>query len=622
MSPTTPTVTDLLDRNADTWPDRPALSWRAPGSADWTALTWSGVRDRVAGLAEGYAALGVAPGDHVLLMMGNRPEHWLSDLALVRAGAVTTTVYSTSAPDQVSYIARHCRARLAVVGDAASAARVWERLVADPDTPLERLVVVDGADPDRAHVPYADLSADSVHRAERARSARPAHPAHSSHPAPASPPGSDDRLTVVYTSGTTGEPKGVVLTHRHVFGNATALDRVVELPDHADHICYLPLAHIAERMLGLYLPLYRASHVWLCADPQELPEVLRHVRPPQFFGVPRVWEKLASGLRAGLDRLPEDRRAAVDRARALAAEHVAHRERGEEVPADLAEGFERARDQVLRPLLAAAGLDRVVWAASASAPMPLDVVRFWAGLGVAVMDAWGLTESAGVATVNSPVSGFRLGSVGRPLDGVELRVADDGEVLLRGATVFDGYLRSDGTVGPAADAEGWFATGDVGRRDEDGFVWITDRKKELIVTSHGKNVAPSPVENALKEHPLIGQAYVHGDGRPHLVALLVLDPEAAPAWAAAHGVGTGGGTGTGTGGDGRSLAEHPAVLAEVDRAVAAANARLSRPEQVKRHRLLDREWGPDTGELTPSLKLRRRVVRDLYRDELAALYAP
>ncbi|KOX23843.1 long-chain fatty acid--CoA ligase [Nocardiopsis sp. NRRL B-16309] len=599
MSPT-PTVAHLLHRNADTWPDRPALSWREPGSADWRTLTWSGVRDRVAGLAEGYAALGVAPGDHVLLMMGNRPEHWLSDLALVRAGAVTTTVYSTSAPDQVRYIARHCRARLAVVGDAGSA-RAWERLVADPDTPLERLVVVDGADPERGHVPYTDLAAVAA-------------PASSAAEDRSDP---DDRLTVVYTSGTTGEPKGVVLTHRHVFGNATALDRVVELPDHAEHICYLPLAHIAERMLGLYLPLFRASHVWLCADPQELPEVLRHVRPPQFFGVPRVWEKLASALRAGLDRLPPDRRAAVDRARALAAEHISRRERGELVPDDLAERAERARAQVLAPLLAAAGLDRVVWAASASAPMPPEVVRFWAGMGLAVMDAWGLTETTGVATVNSPVSGFRLGSVGRPIDGVELRVAGDGEILVRGATVFEGYLNPDGSVGPGTGAGGWFATGDVGRRDEDGFVWITDRKKELIVTSHGKNVAPSPVENALKEHPLIGQAYVHGDGRPHLVALLVLDPETAPAWAAAHGIRTGAGTG-----DGRPLAEHPAVLAEAGRAVAAANARLSRPEQVKRHRLLDREWGPGTGELTPSLKLRRRVVRDLYRDELAALYEP
>ncbi|GHC90951.1 AMP-dependent synthetase [Nocardiopsis terrae] len=593
-APTYRTLPELLLRNAREYPDRPALSWRAPGAADWTTLTWARVHDTVTALTEGYAALGVRPGDHALIMMGNRPEHWLSDLALVHTGAVPSTVYSTSAPEQVTHIARHSRARLAVVESAETAAH-WETLLKDPDTPLEHLVVVEGADPDRGHTPYAALTATApAGAADRWRDLTP-----------------DSLATVVYTSGTTGDPKGVAISHRSVLAQANALDRAIEVPENPAHVCYLPLAHIAERLLGLYMPLVRVSHVWMCADPTAVAGVLPHVRPPHFLGVPRVWEKFAGAVQAVLAGLPEEQRQAVDRARAVATAYVEHLERDGEVPADLEQRYRGARSAVLEPLLAKLGLDRVVLPSSASAPMPLDVVRFWASLGIVVMDAWGLTESVGVATMNVPGTGsFRLGSVGRPIEGVQMRLGEDGEVFLRGETLFDGYLQPDGSVRPETDEEGWFATGDVGRVDEDGFLWITDRKKELIVTSGGKNVSPALVENTLKEHPLVGQAFAHGDHRPYLVALLVLDPELTPLWAASQGIEV----------QGEELAEHPEVLAEVDRAVQTANARLSRAEQVKRYRVLTGEWGPDTGELTPSLKLRRRVVADRYADQLNALY--
>ncbi|MBR8745263.1 long-chain fatty acid--CoA ligase [Nocardiopsis sp. MG754419] len=592
--PTNRTLPDLLLRNAREFPDRPALSWREPGATDWTTLTWARTHDTVAALAEGYAALGVRPGDHALIMMGNRPEHWLSDLALVHAGAVPGTVYTTSAPEQVAHIARHSRARVAVVENAETAAR-WEPLLKDPDTPLAHLVVVEGADPERGHTPYTALTeAVPAGAFDRWRALTP-----------------DDLVTVVYTSGTTGDPKGVAISHRRVLAQTGALERALEVPAHPSHVCYLPLAHIAERLLGIYLPLVRGSHVWMCADPTAMVGVLPQARPVHFLGVPRVWEKLAGAVHAMLSTLPEERRAVVDAAREIATEYAAHLERAGDIPADLEERYRRARATTLDPLLARLGLDRVALPTSASAPMPVDVARFWASLGVIIMDAWGLTESVGVATMNRPGPGdFRIGSVGRPIDGIEVRLAEDGEVFLRGDSLFQGYLGADGSIRPDLDADGWFATGDVGRIDEDGFLWITDRKKELIVTSGGKNVSPALVENTLKEHPLIGQAFAHGDRRPYLVALIVLDPELTPLWAASQGIDA----------EGAHLAEHPEVLAEIQRAVEAANHRLNRPEQVKRYRVLSGEWGPETGELTPSLKLRRRVVADRHARDLDALY--
>ncbi|EFE65003.1 long chain fatty acid coA ligase [Streptomyces viridosporus ATCC 14672] len=354
------TLPRLLARNAREYPQLPGLSWRSADPDDeWKTFGWAEIHEHTRNLAAGYRALGVDRGDHVLMMMSNRPEHWLSDLALVRLGAIPVSVYGTAAPEQITHIARNCRARLAVVEGAAQAA-VWEPLPADTDTPLERLVVAE-AGAENGHVPYATLLREPVPEqfAKELDTARP-----------------EDPLTVVYTSGTTGEPKGVVLTHRVVMSNALALDAVVELPPHVEHICYLPFAHIAERMLGIYLPCHRASHVYLRADPTRVGEVVRKVRPAQFFGVPRIWEKLSAAVRAVLSLMPAEQRVVIDRAFEVAREHVGYRERGETPPTELEERYVCAREDVLLPLLAAGGLDRVTWSASASAPMSVDVVKF------------------------------------------------------------------------------------------------------------------------------------------------------------------------------------------------------------------------------------------------------
>lgn len=606
------TVPQLLLRNVRDHGELPALSWQSEESGG-TTLTWAEVRQEVAALAAGFAAAGVRRGEHVLLKLGNTPEHWLSDLALVHLGAVPVSVYGTAAPDQIAYIARHSRARLAVVGSAADVA-CWEPLL-EPDagTRLERLVVTEPS-ATGPHTHWSTLrrpagqpaseepgeepadAVDAVDAAEFEESLRSVR--------------ADDPVTVVYTSGTTGDPKGAVITHRNVLCDALALDAVIPVPPHSDHLCYLPLAHIAERMLSIYLPIVRASHVHLCPDPARIADHVRELRPEEFFGVPRVWEKLTAALRAGLDALPPERRAALEEAGRVARAHVRCRERGERPSPQLADDFAKVQDEVIRPLLTLAGLDRLVWAASASAPLPPDVLDFWAGLGIVVMDVWGMTETSGALTLNTP-DAFRLGSVGRPVAGSEVRIAPDGEIEVRGPLLFQGYLRADGSIESVTGPDGWFATGDVGRLDEDGFLWITDRKKEIIVTSTGKNVSPALVENVLKEHPLIGQAMAYGDGRSYLVALLVLDAEAAPAWAARHGIEAAPG----------QLAAHPEVRAEVDRAVEAANARLNRTEQIKRYRLLEDEWSPLTGELTPSMKLRRRVLVEKFGSRIAELYA-
>ncbi|MEX2970340.1 long-chain fatty acid--CoA ligase [Streptomyces sp. C184] len=592
------TLPALLLRNAEDHGELPALSWADSGGRH--TLSWAEVRHRVAELAAGYRTLGVRRGEIVLLMMGNRPEHWLSDLALVHLGAVPVTVYGTAAPEQLARVVRHSRARLAVVEGVRAAGR-WTPLLDDAATCLDRLVLVDteGAGAADRFVSWAALVARGAERYDPVAFEEGLRQADAADP-----------LTVVYTSGTTGEPKGVVVSHRNVVLNARALDAVVEVPDHPDHLCYLPFAHIAERMLGLYLPVFRASHVHLCADPAAVADAVRALHPAEFFGVPRVWEKLTSSLRTVVAQLPEERRAAVAAAGDCARAHLACQERGERPPAQLAEAYGRARAEVLDPLLAPAGFDRLVWAASAAAPMPPDVLWFWAGLGILIMDAWGLTETTGVAMTNGP-GAFRRGSVGRPLGGVELWTAEDGEIEVRGRTVCAGYLRADGSVERMTDADGWFATGDIGRIDEDGFLWLTDRKKELIVTSTGRNIAPALVENVLKEHPLIAQALVYGDNRPYPVALLVLDPELAPAWAARHGLG----------GTLRELARHPEVRAEIERAVVSANKRLNGTEQVRKFAVLGEEWGPESGELTPSFKMRRRVIHDKFGQILDGLYA-
>ncbi|MFJ1541394.1 AMP-dependent synthetase/ligase [Micromonospora chalcea] len=590
------TVPALLHRNAEEFADLPALS--TLGRDD--TRTWAELRDEVAELSAGLAEIGLEAGRHMLIMMSSRTEHWLVDLAAVHLGAAPSTIYPTLSSEQMRYLARHSSAQVLVLEGPAELER-WRPLLAElPD--LLRVVLVDEpGEPAADAVPLSRVrtlgrtarEADPDAFERRWRAIRPEQP-----------------VTLLYTSGTTGNPKGVVLSHHNVIYQAVALDAMVSVPDHAPTVAYLPLAHIAERFLGIYNAIYRAGHVTICPDATQLVAALRTVGPASFFGVPRVWEKMAAGVQAHLAGAEPAVRAAVAAASAVTLEAYELRAAGKPVPDELAARVEQARATVLRPLQSTLGLHNMVWPGSGAAPIPVDVLRFLAGLGVDVLEVWGLTETTGTATLNTP-DHFRTGTVGRPNVGMEVRLADDGEILVRGPLVCSGYLREDGGVEPVVDADGWLATGDVGTLDADGFLTITDRKKELIITSSGKNISPAQIENLLRAHPLIGQAVAIGDRRPYVTALIVLDEEVAPQWARAHGIS-----------DPHlpALASDPALLAEIQAAVDAANARLARPEQVKSFQVLPSAWTPESGELTPTLKLRRRIIVDRYGDRIDSLY--
>jgi long-chain acyl-CoA synthetase len=592
------TLITALARTVATYRDEPAYSDRhveVPAEGGWRTITWGQLHDQVLDLAAGMVSLGVQPGDTVALMASNRIEHVLADLAAVHAGATPMTIYATLSPDQVAYIAGHSTPSLVVLEGSDQVQR-WATAL--EGLPVNAVVVLDeGSGGSLSWSDLRALGADARAAGGGQCEVRMAGVT------------AGDALTILYTSGTTGPPKGVVLTHANVLAEAEISAKASGTTGPGRTVSYLPFAHIAERALGMYLPQLHGGHVYLVADPAALPATLAEVRPTRFFGVPRVWEKVMAGVSALLASQADER---VTAAMAMGLLWVEAQQNGGTPSAELEAQFQAADEAVLRGIRGLLGLEQVEWAASAAAPMPIEVARFFAGLGLIIYDVYGMTETTGSVTVNSP-SAFRLGSVGRPMAGLAVELAEDGEILVRGPVVTPGYFRQPEATSALMRDDGWLQTGDVGRFDDDGYLYVIDRKKELIITSSGKNIAPSNIENLLKESPLVGHAYVAGDGKPYLVALLTLDADLAPLIGAKMGL---------SGSSLSELAQHPAVLEMVGKAVTAANARLSRPEQVKRFALLAAEWTAESEELTPTLKLKRRVVSSKYAEVLDGLYVP
>ncbi|GAA1958301.1 AMP-dependent synthetase/ligase [Amycolatopsis minnesotensis] len=568
-------------------PDRVAI--RTPG--DTTVLTWRDYGERVERIAAGLAGLGVGRGHTVGIMLTNCPEFHLVDTAALHAGATPFSIYNTNPPEKIQYLFGNAGNRVVVcetqfLDAVKTAARAGD---------IEHIVCVDGEH--ESVLSLAELENSPAPGYDFAASWRAVD--------------AGDVLTIVYTSGTTGPPKGVEITHANLIANVDAAQEVMDVDIEDRVVSYLPDAHAANRWVCHWGNLLAGVQITTVANPKEVLAALTDVRPTLFMGVPVIWYKVKAGVEAKLaaEKSPLKKRLG---AWAIGVGQRVARLGGKPVPLPLRIRHRIAERLVLSRIRAALGLDAVNVAASSAAPIEPEAHEFMLALGIGVCEAWGMTELTAVATVNRPGK-IRVGTVGTPLDGVEVRVAEDGELLVRGPIVMKGYRGDPEKTAETVDAEGWVHTGDIGAIDEDGYVRILDRKKELIINAAGKNMSPSNIENAVKVGcPLIGSVLAVGDRRPYVVALVTLDPDACAAHAAEHGL---------PDASPAALAADPEVVAMVEDAVGRANGKLARVEQVKKTAILPDVWEPGGDEVTPTMKLRRKPIATRYADRIEDLYS-
>jgi long-subunit acyl-CoA synthetase (AMP-forming) len=558
------TIAEAFRITAEEHPDRVAVRTKD----DEVSLTWSELRDRVDALAGGLAALGVKRGDKVALMLTNRPEFHLADLAVMTLGATPFSIYATYTREQIDYLIEDSGATVALIESAFT-----ERF---PE--LEHVLVLEDGWP----------SDEEFDAEPHWRATEP-----------------DDEITLIYTSGTTGPPKGVQLVHRNLMTAVQSVEALIQFPDGARVISWLPAAHIAERMAHHYLPIVYGMTITTCANPREVVGYLPAVKPTWFFAVPRIWEKLKAGLEAHAMQGENASKLAA------AVRRVELLQGGEEVPAELEAEVAQADRELFAGLRAMLGLDEAVSVNVGAAPTPREVLVFFHAIGIPLAELWGMSETCGAGCCNPP-GAIKIGTVGPAGPGVELKLADDGELLMRSGVVMTGYRNAPDKTAEALDADGWLHTGDIAEIDDDGYVRIVDRKKEIIINAAGKNMSPANIESTLKgASPLIGQACVIGDGRPYNTALIVLDADFGPAWAAQQGIE----------GDLGVLALDERMRAAVQAGVDAANEKLARVEQIKKFHLVEGDWLPGGDEITPTMKLKRKPIAAKYAGQIEELYS-
>jgi long-subunit acyl-CoA synthetase (AMP-forming) len=584
------TVFEVFEATARAHADRPAMRWKRAGI--WEPITWAEYRAAVRQAARGLAALGVAPGAGVAIMGFSRPEWYVADIATMAAGGLPAGVYTTNTPEQCHYIAEHAEAVVAVVENQ----EYLERFLAVRDRlpRLKTIVLMEGEPSGEGVLSWAQLleQGSSVGEEEIDRRIAAAKP--------------EDVCTLIYTSGTTGAPKAVMLTHRNISWIAEKCVELLDIRSEDRLIAYLPLSHIAEQVASLYISMATGACVHFAESIDKLADNLREVRPHLFLGVPRVWEKIQAGIQtAGAQNPPLKKKiAAWARKIGLAAGYAD--QRGQSRPWT----YPLANRLVFSKVRAKLGMDATRFAIASAAPMAVETHEFFLSLGIPIMDVWGMSELTGPATISLP-SSYRTGRSGRVIPGSEMKLADDGELLVRGPHVFRGYYKSEEVTRETLDADGWLHSGDVAEFDDEGFLRITDRKKELIITAGGKNIAPTHLEGKLKQIPAISQAVAIGDRRPYVGALLAVDPNRVAAEAEKAGS---------PARTPEAAAECPVFKAYVEKQVEEINRGLARYESIKRIALLPQELTTDGGELTPTMKLKRRVIHEKHRDAIESLY--
>jgi len=599
-------VTETASATRETRPSDPrrtiARLWRDAVSADrsgpaylveaedgWREVSWQDANERASAYANGLLARGVGKGDAFAILARNTLDWALVDFALAQIGAVGVPVYASSSAPDVGYLLSHSEAVGILCEDAEQLAKV--EAVSGELTTLEHVLTYHDLDGLAAH--GRDFAATNPTALDDASAAI----------------AESDLFTIIYTSGTTGPPKGCMLSHRNYYAMTSVVDQMDSYYREDDlMLLYLPLAHNFGRLM-LLTGAYVGFPIALLPDPLRVGEALPQVRPTILPSVPRVYEKVHTAAQARFDEATGLKRRLIDWALPIGREVSRLEADGEPVPAGL-QARHRMADRLLFSKVRARLGGRLRLAISGGAPLAKEIAEFFDAIGVRIVEGYGLTECTTACSTNRP-DVYRFGTVGRPLPGFEVGIADDGEILVRSETVFQGYLKDEEATSAVLAPDGWLRTGDIGELDADGFLRITDRKKDILVTAGGKNVPPQNIENDLKTSKFVSQALVVGDKRPYVAALITLDPEEISRWAAGEGID----------GDVAALARDEGVRALIQTVVDDANSERSRFEQIKRFAILPRDFTMAEGEITPTLKLRRRAVIEHFSSEIDALYA-
>ena len=574
--------------------ERPAYFDRVNGV--WQATSWQAYVDQGRAAAKAMVALGLEHGQRICILGNNRPEWILADVGAMLVGAVPAGIYATCSPEEICYIVDHAEAPIVFVQDADQFAKIVE--IRDALPGLKHVVLFDGVEcDDPLAMSWASFMARASEVDDAVLQAR------------IDGLKLDEAATFIYTSGTTGPPKAVMLSHRNLAWTADLAVEMLNLTADNCVLSYLPLSHIAEQLFSIHGPINVGMQVYFFSDEKEkFAEYLAEVQPTLFFGVPRVWEKLHAKINAALSEVQGFKAKLVTWARKVGTEVNTRRNRGEAISGGLLFRYKVANKLIFSKLKSKIGLGDAIMCVSGAAPVSAEVLEFFAGLDIVIHEVYGQSEDTGPTTFNLPGK-TRYGTVGQPIPGMDVRIAEDGEIQARGPNVFLGYFKDPDATAAALDGE-WLCSGDLGSLDEEGYLRITGRKKEIIITAGGKNIAPANIESALRDLELVSQAVVIGDRRRFLSAVLTLEPEALERFAEANELGSG-----------ENLHENPQIRAEIEAGVTRVNTRFAQVEHIRKFAILPRDLDQENGELTPTLKVKRRVVEDNWSANIEEMYA-